>query len=100
MFVNVGRFQFRSMTQDEWQSMMQGIEREFAPLPQEFPGFRGVYLTSPSDNELMLVWLWDSAAVWQTAMARFGPYLQQHVIPNLAQAPERVGGETFFQVTA
>ena len=100
MFVSVGRFRFRPLAEGEWENLMQGVEREFAPLPRDYPGFRGVYLTRPSDNELMLIWLWDSAAAWQAALPRFGPYLQQHVIPHLAQAPERVGGETFFQVTA
>jgi hypothetical protein len=100
MFVTVGRFQFRPMSQGEWQSMLQGVEREFEPLPREFPGFRGIYLTRPNDDELMLIWLWESAAHWEAALPRFGPFLQQHDVPNLSRAPERIGGDTVLQIVA
>jgi hypothetical protein len=99
MFVNVGRFQFRPRTPDEQQGLMQGIKHDFAPIARECPGFRGVYFASPSDDEVMTVWLWDSQADWEAALPRFGPYLQQHVVPNLAQPPERVGAEVVVQIT-
>ena len=98
MFVNVGRFRFRPMGQDEQQSLLLRIEQDTPPIARESPGFRGVYFARPSDDELMTVWLWDSAADWEAALARFGPFLQQHVVPNLAQPPERVGGEVVLQV--
>jgi hypothetical protein len=99
MFVNVGRFHFRPMGQDDQQSLIQRIEQETPPIARESPGFRGVYFARPSDDELMTVWLWDSEADWEAALARFGPFLQQHVVPHLAQPPERVGGEVVVQVT-
>ena len=99
MFVNVGRFRFRPMSQEEWQGLQRGIEREFAPLPQRNPAFHGVYLTRPSDDELMLVWFWDSQADLVAAQPGFQPFLQEHVAPKLAQAPERTGGEVVAQIT-
>ena len=99
MFVNVGRFHFRPMSQDEWQTLLHGIEQEFAPLPQEAQGFRGVHASRPGDNELMLVWFWESQADLVAAQPRFAPFLQAEVAPRLAQAPERTGGEIVFQVT-
>jgi hypothetical protein len=50
-------------------------------------------------DELMAVWLWGSAAHWDAALARFGPLLQEYVVPNLAGPPERVGGEVVVQAT-
>jgi hypothetical protein len=99
MFVVVGRFRFRPMGQDERQSMIQRWEQDFAPIARESPGFRGVYFVRLSDDEVMTDWHWDSEADWDAAQARFGPFLQQHVVPNLAQPPERVGGEVVLQVT-
>jgi hypothetical protein len=99
MFVNVGRFRFRSMGQDEQQTLMQRIEQDIPPMARESPGFRGVYLARPSDDELMTVWLWDTEADWEAALARFGPLLREYVVPNLAEPPERVGGEVVVQVT-
>jgi hypothetical protein len=99
MFVVVGRFLFRSMGQEERQRMTQGWERDFTPLARESPGFRGVQFVQLSDDEVMTVWQWDSAGDWEAAQARFGPFLQQHVAPHLAQPPERAGGEVVLQVT-
>ena len=99
MFVNVGRFRFRPMGQDEQRSLMLRIEQDVPPIAWESPGFRGVYFARASDDELMTVWLWDSEADWEAALARFGPLLQEYVVPNLAQPPERVGGEVVIQVT-
>ncbi len=99
MFVVVGRFRFRPMGQQERHRMIQRWEQDFAPLARESPGFRGVQFVRPSDDEVMTVWLWDSEADSQAAQARFGPFLQQHVVPNLAGPPERVGGEVVLQVT-
>lgn len=99
MFVNVGRFRLRPMGQDEQQSLIRRIEQETPPIARESHGFRGVYFARPSDDELMTVWLWDTEADWEAALARFGPFLQQHVVPHLAQPPERVGGEVVVQIT-
>src|ERR1700730_17171739 len=99
MFVNVGRFHLRPMAPDEKQSLVQRIEEETPPIVQGSPGFRGVYFVRPSDDEVMTVWLWDSEADWEVALARLGPFLQQHVVPNLAQPPERIGGEVVVQIT-
>ena len=54
---------------------------------------RGVYFVRPSDDELMAVWLWDSEADWDAAFPRFGPSLQEYVVPSLAQPPDRAGGD-------
>ena len=99
MFVVVGRFRFRPMEQDERQRMIQGWEQDFSPLARESPGFRGVEFVQLSDDEVMTVWHWDSEADSGAAQARFGPFLQEHVVPHLAQPPERVGGEVVFQIT-
>ena len=98
MYVNVGRFRFRPMGQDDRQSLMRRMEKDLPPLVQESPGFRGLYLTRVSDNELMTVWLWDSQADWDAAFVRFGPLLQEYILPNVAQPPERVGGEVVLQL--
>jgi hypothetical protein len=99
MFVNVGRFRFRPMSQDERQNMIQRVADDVPPIARESPGFRGVYFVRTGDDEVMAVWFWDSAADWDAALPRFGPGLQEYVIPNLAQPPERVGGDVVFQVT-
>lgn len=98
MFVNVGRFRFRPMGPDEQQRLVQRMERDIPPIARESPGFRGVYFARTGGDELMTVWLWDSEADWDAALGRFGPLLQQYVVPNLAQPPERVGGEVVMQV--
>src|SRR5688572_18334555 len=59
MFVVVGRFRFRPMSQEEWQSMLQPWDRDFAPLARESRGFRGVQFVRLSDDEVMTVWQWD-----------------------------------------
>ena len=100
MFVNVGRFRFRPMDEEERRRVVQSIERDVPPIARESPGFRGVYFARPSEDEVMAVWLWDSAADWDAALPRFGPSLQAHIVPHLAQPPERVGGEVVVQVTA
>jgi hypothetical protein len=51
-----------------------------------------------SDDEVMTVWHWDSAADWEAAQAPFGPFLQQNVGPHLAQPPERASGEVVLEV--
>ena len=76
MFVNVGRFRFRPMGQAEHQSMMQRIEQDIPPIARASPGFRGVYFARPSDDEVMAVWLWDSAADWEVALTRLEPWLR------------------------
>jgi hypothetical protein len=100
VFVNVGRFQFRPMAQDEMQRVIDRMEQDVPPIARASQGFRGVYFARPSDDEVLAVWLWDSSADWETALPRFGPALQEYVVPNLAQAPERVGGEVVLQATA
>ncbi|MBM3946880.1 MAG: hypothetical protein FJ315_05715 [SAR202 cluster bacterium] len=99
MFVNVGRFRFRPMDQAERDGLIQRIEQDIPPIARTSPGFRGVYFARVSDDELLTVWLWDSEAAWEAALARFGPLLQEYVIPNLTEPPERVGGEVVVQVT-
>ena len=99
MFVEVGRFRFRPMGQDEQQSLMHRMEQDVPRIARASPGFRGVNFVRLSDDELMTVWLWDNGADWDAALARFGPLLQEYVMPNLAQPPERVGGAVVFQVT-
>jgi heme-degrading monooxygenase HmoA len=99
MFVVVGRFRFRPMGQDERQGMFQLWEQDFTPLARESPGFRGVQFVQLSDDEVMTVWHWDGAADWEAAQARFGPFMQQHVGPHLAQPPERASGEVVLDVT-
>ena len=65
MFVNVGRFRFRPMGDGERQGMIQRIAQDVPPVARQSPGFRGVYFARPSDDEVMAVWLWDSAADWE-----------------------------------
>ena len=75
MFVNVGRFRFRPMGQDEQQSLVQRFEQDLPPMARESPGFRGVHFVRLSDDEVMTDWPWDSEADWDAAQARFGPFL-------------------------
>jgi hypothetical protein len=99
MFVNVGRFRFRPMSEEERASMLQRTEEDVRTVTEGSPGFRGLYAVRPSDDEVMMVWLWDAEADWEAALARLGPSLQEYVVPNLAQPPDRVGGEVVVQVT-
>jgi hypothetical protein len=99
MFVNVGRFRFRPMGQDEMQGIVQRIEQDVPPVARDSAGFRGVYFARVSDDELMAVWLWDSEADWDAAFPRFGPALQEYVVPNLAEPPDRVSGDVVVQAT-
>ena len=99
MFVVAGRFRFRPMGEDERQSMIQLWEQDFAPIARDCSGFRGVNFAWLSDEEMLTDWHWDSAADWDAAQARFGPFLQQHVGPNLAGPPDRLGGEVVLQIT-
>jgi hypothetical protein len=46
----------------------------------------------------MTIWQWDRAADWDAAQERFGPYLQQHVVPHLAGPPDRVGAEVVVKI--
>jgi len=97
MFVVVGRFRFRSMGQDERKSMLESWERDFAPIARESRGFRSVRFVQLNDEEVMTDWLWDSEADWDAAFPRFGPSLQEYVVPNLAQPPDRAGGDVVVQ---
>jgi hypothetical protein len=100
MFSMVGRFRFRSLGDDEQQSLMQRIEQDAVPIIRESPGFRDLRLVvRPADNELMTVWLWDSEADWDAALVKLGPFIQENLAPDLAQPPERLGGEVATQVT-
>jgi hypothetical protein len=101
MFSMVGRFRFRSLDDDEQQSLMQRIEQDAVPIIRECAGFRDVRLVvRPADNELMTVWLWDSEEDWNAALAKLGPFIQENFAPNLAQPPERLGGHVASEVTA
>ena len=97
MFVVVGRFKFKPASQEERQRMIQDVDRDFSPVARASPGFHGLQFVQLSDDELMTVWEWESAADWEAAQPRFGPYLQQYVIPQLAQPPDRVGGQVVIQ---
>jgi hypothetical protein len=99
MFALVGRFHFRSMSHDERQALMRRMEQDMPPIARESSGFRGLSLVPLSDDELMTVWLWDREADWDAAMAKFGPLLQEYVLPNLDQPPDRVGGEVVLHVS-
>ena len=59
MFVVVGRFRFRPMARDEWNSRIQGWEQDFSPLARESSGFRGVEFVQLSDDEVMTAWQWE-----------------------------------------
>jgi len=98
MYVAVGRFHFRPMGQDEQQSLMKRMEQDVPPLARACQGFRGVAFVRLSDEELMTVWHWDSEADWDAGLVRFGPLLQEYVVPNLAGPPERIGGEVVMEV--
>jgi hypothetical protein len=87
------------MGQAEQQQLIQRIEQDIPPIARECSGFRAVYFARAGDDEVMTVWLWDRVADWEAAQPRFGPALQEYVLPNLAQPPERVGGEVVVEVT-
>jgi hypothetical protein len=99
MFVTVGRFHFRPMPDEERQRLVERIAQDVPPLARASPGFRGVWFATASEDEVLAVWHWDHATDWEAALPRFGPLLQEYVIPNLAQPPERVGGEVVVEVT-
>jgi hypothetical protein len=98
MFVVVGRFKFQPVSQEERQRMIRDWEKDFGPLARESSGFRGVQFVQLSDDEVMTVWQWESGADWDAAQVRFGPFLQQHVVPHLARPPERVGGQVVIDI--
>jgi hypothetical protein len=100
VFVSVGRFRFRPMGQGEMQRIVERVEQDVPPIARQSHGFRGVYFARPSEEEVMAVWLWDSAADWEAASPRFGPALQEYVVPNLVGPPERVGGDVVVHATA
>jgi hypothetical protein len=99
MFVNVGRFRFRPMDQGQMQGIVERIERDVPPIARDSAGFRGVWFARVGEDELMAVWLWDSEADWDAALPRFGPSLQEYVVPNLAEPPDRVGGDVVVEAT-
>ena len=98
MFVNVGHFRFGSLTDGDRQRMTASFERDIPPIVSGSPGFRGVYFTWVADDDLMAVWLWDQEADWDAAFPKFGPSLQENVIPHLAGPPSRASGDAFFEV--
>ena len=77
---------------------MHRMEQDLPSIAREGPGFRGLNLVRLGDNELMTIWLWDREEDWDAAQPRFGPSLQEYIVPNLAQPPDRLGGEVVFQV--
>lgn len=99
MYVVVGRFQFRPMAQDERRAMFQRWEQQFTPLAQSCPGFRGVNFIQLGDDEVVTDWHWDSEDDWNNAQARFAPFLQQHLAPQLAGPPERFAGSVVLAVS-
>jgi hypothetical protein len=97
VFVNVGRFRFRPMDPDGMQRIVDRIEQDVPPVARASRGFRAVYFARPSADEVMAVWLWDTEEDWEAAFPRFLPALQEYVVPNLVQPPERVSGEVVVQ---
>ena len=53
MYTVVGRFRFQPIGQDAMDSMMRGIAQDFAPIAQDCAGFRAVYFSRPSDDEVL-----------------------------------------------
>ena len=100
MFVNVGRFRFRSMEQREMEDIMRRIGQDVPSLARDCQGFRSVSVVRPGADEVMMVWEWDSEADWNAAGAKFGPALQEYVVPNLSGPPDRMGGEALIHETA
>lgn len=101
MFSMVGRFRFRSFSDEEQKSLMERIQQNAVPIIRECRGFRDLRLVfRPADNELMTVWLWDSEADWDAALGRLGPFIQANFAPGFSQPPERLGGEVTAQVTS
>jgi hypothetical protein len=98
MFINVGRFTFRPMSQEERQQLAVRLEQDIPPIVRASPGFRGVSFLRVGADEMMAVWLWDSAADWDAALARLGPWLQANAFPYLAKPPERVGGDVVLEI--
>jgi hypothetical protein len=94
MFATVGRFQFRELDDDVLRQLNEDVPR----LVEGCSGFRHLYTVRPSQNELMMLWVWDSAADWEAAQPKFGPALQEYVVPNLAGPPERVGGDILLDI--
>ena len=56
-------------------------------------------LARPTADEILTVWFWESEADWDAAFPQFGPFLQEYIVPNLAQPPDRVGGEVAVYIT-
>jgi hypothetical protein len=99
MFITVGRFHFRPMDPVERQQLLQRIGEDVPKLARETPGFQSLHVVRPGDDEVLMVWRWEREADWQAAQPRFGPALQEYVVPNLAGPPERFGGEVVLDVT-
>ena len=97
MFILIGRYQFRPMTSDEKEDLMDKVNRDIPPIVKGSEGFHSVYFLWSDENELTAVWRWDSEKHWDAAFPKFAPPLSEYVIPNLTQAPERKGGEVVFQ---
>lgn len=100
MFINVGHFRFRDLSDDDRASMVQSFERDIPPILAESQGFRGVYFTWVAPDDLMAVWLWDREQDWDAAFPKFGPSLQENVIPHLAGPPDRASGMAIFEVSS
>jgi hypothetical protein len=98
MYVVVGRFKFRPMSDAEKGALAQRMAQDMPAVAKASKGFRGLSLANLGNDELMTVWHWDSEADWDGAQAAFAPLLQEYVIPNLAGPPDRVGGEVVLSV--
>jgi hypothetical protein len=98
-FVNVGMFHFRPLSEDERRQLMRTIEEEVSLVARASQGYRGLELVRIGVDELVTVWHCESVADWEAAPARFGPLLQEDVIPNLVHAPDRFGGAVVKSVS-
>ena len=99
MFVSVGRFTFNAMDDGERQQLAKRIEADVRAAVEGNAAFRGLYAAQPTENEVLMVWLWDDEAAWEKALVDLGPALQEYVLPNLALPPERVGGEVVVEIS-
>jgi heme-degrading monooxygenase HmoA len=54
MFINVGRFRFRPLSEDECQRLVRSVDQEVSPIVRDSPGFRGFYVVRVQTDELIL----------------------------------------------
>lgn len=97
MYVSVGRFRFRPMSDEERAQLTARMNRDVPPIAMESPGFVSVHFAKTEPDELTAVWVWESEKHWDEAFPRFLPALQEYVMPRLAEPPARAGGEVVLR---